>query len=102
MSEKRTVRALSRLQGRVYVCLKDAPTGEAFLRAAEDEGFTFGDGAKPTERHYAQVMAVNEDGTLHYVGATGMAAFAGSAEGLVRVDFDEFFKGKENFLIKKL
>ena len=46
MSVKRTVRALSRYEGRVYVYLKDHRVGEQFLRTAESEGFTFGDGAR--------------------------------------------------------
>ena len=101
MTEQRTVRELSRLPGRVYVYLKDGRTGEAFLKAAEAEGFRFGDGAKPTDRHYSQVMAVEGDGTIHYVGAMGMAAFAANADGLIRVDFDEYFKGNDGFFIKK-
>ena len=58
MSEKRTVTELSRLGGRVYVYLKDDCTGESFLKATEAEGFTFGDGVKPTDRHYSRVMAL--------------------------------------------
>ena len=101
MSDKRTVTNLSRLQGKVYVYLKDDRTGEAFLKAAEAEGFTFPDGAKPTDRHYAGVMAVNGDGTVNYVGAAGMAAFASGAERLgdrplIRVDFAEYSSGSEN------
>ena len=101
MSVKRTVRALSRYEGRVYVYLKDHRVGEQFLRAAESEGFTFGDGAKPTERHYAQVMAVRDDGTISFVGAMGMAAFGADAEGIVRVDFAQYLSGSEDFFINK-
>ena len=105
MSVKRTVRALSRYEGRVYVYLKDHRVGEQFLRAAESEGFTFGDGAKPTERHYAQVMAVvmavRDDGTISFVGAMGMAAFGADAEGIVRVDFAQCLSGSEDFFINK-
>ncbi len=105
MSEKRTVRELSRLQGRVYVFLKDDLTGERFLRAAEAEGFTFGDGVRPTERHYSQVMAVNADGTLCFVGGAGMTAFGAKAAQvgdcpLVRVDFDRYLSGEDPFILE--
>lgn len=102
MTMQRTVRELSRLPGRVYVYLKDECTGSAFLSAAENEGFTFSDGAKPTQRHYSRVMAVSSDGTIHYVGAMGMAAFGANAEGLLRVDFAEYFKGSDGYFIKNL
>ena len=101
MSDKRTVRDLSRIQGRVYVYLKDKRTGEQFLRAAESEGFTFGDGVRPTQRHYAQVMAVRDDGTISFVGAMGMAAFGADAEGIVQVDFAQYLSGSEDFFINK-
>ena len=100
-NERRTVRDLSRLSrfhGRVYVYLKDDRTGEQFLRAAEAEGFTFGDAAKPTQRHYAAVMAVNENGTINYVGAAGMAAFGVKAERIIRVDFAGYSNGGEYLL----
>ena len=100
MSDKRTVRDLSRIQGRVYVYLKDKQTGEQFLRAAQAEGFTFGDGAKPSDRHYSTVMAVKPDGTLHYVGAMGMEAFGAHYDGIVRVDFAEYMEGSEEFFVK--
>lgn len=99
MSDKRSLRALSRLQGRVYVYLKDDRTGEAFLRAAEGERFTFGDGVKPTDRQYASVMAVNDDGTINYVGAMGMAAFGAKADGVVRIDFSEYLRESEDFFM---
>ena len=102
MSEKRTVTELSRLGGRVYVYLKDDCTGESILKATEAEGFTFGDGVKPTDRHYSRVMAVHADGTINYVGAMGMVAFGANADGMVRVDFSEYLKGSDDFFIEKL
>lgn len=98
MSNERTIRNLCRIHGRVYVYLKDDRTGEQFLRTAEAEGFTFGDSAKPTQRHYAAVMAVNENGTINYVGAAGMAAFGAKAEGIIRVDFAGYSNGGEYLL----
>ena len=58
----KTIRELSKTNGRVYVYLRTPELGERFLRQAEQEGFTFGDGEKPTARQYAEVMAVNRDG----------------------------------------
>lgn len=98
MSEKRTVRELSMLGEKVYVYLKDESTGETFLQAAEAEGFTFGDGAKPTQRHWSSVMAVDSDGTIHYVCAMGMMGFGAKAKEILRVDFAAFYRGDGEYL----
>ena len=47
----KTIKELASTGERVYVHLKDEETAMSFLRQAESEGFTFGDGMKPTERH---------------------------------------------------
>ena len=71
----RSVSALAKLPGRVYVQLPSDQIGTLFLAAAEAEGFSFGDGAAPTSRPYETFMAVNHDKTLNYVGVIGRIAF---------------------------
>ena len=66
-----------------------------YTRQAEAEGFTFGDGVKPTERDYAEVMAINHDCTINYVGAVGMMAYSSGAKlignkQLIRIEFEEW------------
>ena len=55
---------LSTYSGRIYVYLADGETGKRFLHDAEDEGFTFADGVKPTEREPDGIFAVNDDMTI--------------------------------------
>ena len=98
MSDKRTLIALIQLGESVFVYQKDDPTGEAFLREAEAEGFVFGDGVKPTARHYATVMAIHPEGFIHYVGAVGMAAFQAKAENIVMVDYAAYRDGSKAFI----
>ena len=100
---ERTLRALAKLDGRVYVYLANDEAGKAFLAQAEAEGLLFEDGAAPTSRPYATVMAINHDSTLNYVGANGMIAFqAGTdtigSEKLVRVDYEKYVSGAEGYL----
>ncbi len=87
----RTVRELSQLDGRVFVYLRDRETALRFLREAEREGFTFGDGAKPTEREPDDIYALHPDGTLNYTGFVGHMAFRSAdtigGEVLVKVDY---------------
>lgn len=65
---RRTLTDLRRSpDGGVCILLRDAKTGERFLRDAQGEGVTIG-GGKPTAHPYAQVMALH-DGTITYVGA---------------------------------
>lgn len=46
----RNVTELSKLNGKVYVYLRNEVIERRFLQDAENEGFTFGDGEKPTAR----------------------------------------------------
>ena len=102
----KTIFELSQLEGRVYVYLANVAVGEQFMKQAEDEGFTFGDGATPTERCYAEVMAVNKDKTINYVGTNGRIAFGAGAkkigdQDLIRVDFAKYLTGEENYYYER-
>ena len=100
----RTVKNISGMEGRAYVYLSNDEIGNKFMQMAEDEGFTFGDGVKPTERQYAEVMAVNHNATINYVGVNGRMAFGSGAktigdEVLIRIDFEKYLSGDESYLI---
>ena len=70
-----SITELSQLPGRVYVHLTTLEMETRFLQQTEAEGFTFPDGAKPTSREPAEIMAVNSDHTINYVGSNGRIAF---------------------------
>ena len=79
---------------------------KAFLAQAETEGMLFGTSAKPTDNPYATVMAINHDGTLNYVGTNGMIAFQTDTdtigrEKLIRVDYEKYVSGAEDFNFSK-
>ena len=100
----RTIRNISEMDGRTYVYLANDEIGNKFMQMAEDEEFTFGDGVKPTERQYAEVMAVNHNSTINYVGANGRMAFGSGVktigdEVLIRIDFEKYLSGDESYLI---
>ena len=91
----KTIRELSKMNGRVYVYLRTPELRERFLRQAEQEGFTFCDGAKPTARPAADVMAINHDGAINYVGTNGRIAFGSGAtqiggETLIRINCETY------------
>ena len=85
----KTIKELASTGERVYVHLKDEETAMKFLHQAESEGFTYGDGMKPTERHWSDLYAIHLDGTLNYVGSVGRIEYASEADSCVRVEYQE-------------
>ena len=85
----KTIKELASMGERVYVHLKDEKTTMSFLRQAESEGFTFGDGVSPTDRHWSDLYAIHPDGTLNYVGSVGRIEYASGADSCVRVEYQE-------------
>ena len=92
-----TIKQLAKMDGRVYVFFKTDELCREFLFQAEQEGFTFQDGAKPTERHTSDIIAVNNDFTINYVGSVGHVAFGSNVKrigenNLIRIDYKEYIK----------
>ena len=83
----KTIKELASLGERVYVYLKDEETAQRFLHDAETEGFTFGDGVKPTDRHWSDLCAIHPDGTLNYVGTIGRIEYDSGADSVMRIDY---------------
>ncbi len=91
----KTITELSRLNGRVYVHLPTDELAKQFMQQAESEGFTFGDGVKPTRRYATEVMAVNPDHTINYVGIAGHIAYGCGVDTvigrpLIRIPYGEW------------
>ncbi|MCI7450827.1 MAG: hypothetical protein MSD68_14250 [Blautia sp.] len=90
----RNVTELSKLKGKVYVYLRNEVVADKFLRDAENEGFTFGDGAKPTTRPGNNLYVVNNDWTISHVGMAGHVAYQSAKmvgdQMLIRVDYEKY------------
>ena len=89
----------------MYVYLKDEVIARRFLQDAENEGFTFGDGEKPTARPGNNLYVVNRNWTISHVGWAGHMAFQSAKyvgeQELIRVDYERYLLGEENFVINK-
>ena len=81
------IKELANMGERVYVHLKDEETAMRFLCQAESDGFTFGDGVKPTNRHYSDLYAIHTNGILSYVGAIGHVEFGSGSNSVLRIDY---------------
>lgn len=88
----KTIKELASRGERVYVYLKDEETAQRFLHDAETEGFTFGDGVKPTDRHWSDLYAIHPDSTLNYVGSVGRIEYGSGADSVVRIDYGEIIQ----------
>ena len=103
---KRTIEELMSLPGRVYVYLEDEETAEEFFVKAEEEGFVFGDGEKPSRKQRDCIIAVNKNRTLNYVGFAGHAAFGSGAkmlgdEPLIRINYRRYPSGDWDYIYGK-
>ena len=102
----RTIANLLNLDGRVYVYVPSKNIRRLFLKNAQDEGFRFGDGVKPTRRRaYDDIYALNKDFTLNFVGSIGHFAFHHpnffDNDKLIRIDYSAYLSGAENYIIEK-
>ena len=96
----RTIKSLLNQKGRVYVFLRDTETALRFIRMAEGEGFTYGDGAALSSREISDIYALNGDFTVNTVGFAGHMAFYAKSGRIVRVDFAEYVSGGDDYILK--
>ncbi len=78
---------------KIYVYLATEDLCKDFFEQAEKEGFTFGDGVRPTQKHTSDIIAVNNDMTMNYVGFVGRVAFQAANkignQPLIKIDYRE-------------
>lgn len=114
---KRTITALlnvkqksvvSRIKNReqprhIYVYCRSKNIAGLFLKNAEEEGFTFGDGLLPTEREADNIFAINPDFTISYTGWAGHVLFKNGrksfAGNIVRIDYGKYLSGARDYLM---
>ena len=100
----RTLTALSRLDGRVYVYCSDRRTLQRFIEDAENEYFHYRDGVSLLERKPDSIMALNRDRTVNYIGYAGTLAFRTASmvgdQPLIRVDYRKYVAGEEDFIYR--
>ncbi len=102
--KERTIENLLSIKGRTYVYLPNKHVAELFLKNAEAEGFTFGDGVKPTEREMDDIFRIFPNRTICYVGFIGHLAFRNIGyrveEPLTWVDYQKYISKESNYIVK--
>lgn len=90
---------LSTHTGRIYIYLATDDISKRFLQDAENEGFTFRDGVKPTQREADCIFAINDDMTINYVGFVGHVAYQAANnignQPLVKIDYRDILNRAE-------
>ncbi len=96
MSKIKTL--LSANTGKIYVYLAAEDICKHFFEEAEKEGFTFGDGVRPTQKHTSDIIAVNDDMTINYVGFIGHIAFQAAnkidSQPLIKIDYRKILQSQ--------
>ena len=100
----RTVGSLLSLDGQIFVFFRSRNIFNLFLKHAEQDGFTFQDGTKPTDCSQMDLIALHDDWTLNHVGWAGHMLFRNPAAllgetPLIRVDYGKYLAGREDYII---
>ena len=84
---------------RIYIYLATTDIGKRFLQDAENEGFMFRDGVKPTQREADSIFAINDDMTINYVGFVGHVAYQAADKignkPLIKIDYRDILNRAE-------
>ncbi|MCC8098648.1 MAG: hypothetical protein LIO78_01090 [Clostridiales bacterium] len=104
--ENRTLTALTKLNGRVYIYCGDRKTQQQFIEDAENEYFHYGDGVSLQERMPDSIMALNKDKTVNFIGFAGTMAFhyadhfntGKDSIPLIKVDYRKYAAGCQDFI----
>ena len=102
--ENRTIKNLAEMDGRVYLYFSSKETKRRFMRQAANEGVTFQDGVCVMARPNDNIMALNHDMTVNFIGFAGNMAFRHPEavvgdERLIRVDFQKYMDGENEYIL---
>ena len=76
----------------VYVHTPSKALAKDFLKQAEQEGFLFSDGKRPTKKPLDDYYALHQDLTMNYIGFIGRLRYNSNDNGIRRVEYQDLFK----------
>lgn len=95
----RTIRELIGKEEKVYILLRNKPIRYRFMADAAMEGNTYGDGTPATDREVDDIMALCPNGTICFLGWAGHMCYRLRKEHTLRIDYEKFITGAEDYLI---
>ena len=97
----RTIKELISNEKKVYILLKTKAIQYRFMSDAEREGITYGDKVTATERHVDDIMALQPDGTICFLGWAGRMCYHYARQNnIVRVDYEKYVSGNADYMVK--
>ena len=75
----------------VYVHTPSKALAKDFLKQAEQEGFLFSDGKRPTKQPLDDYYALHQDLTMNYIGYIGRLRYNSNDDGILRVEYQDLF-----------
>jgi len=95
----RTIRKLIQEDKKVYILLKDKATQYRFMSDAEHEGISYGDGMLATERQVDDIMSLQSNGTICFLGWAGRICYHyAKQQNVIRVDYHKYISGEDYIL----
>jgi len=95
----RTIKKLNNQEKKVYILLKNDAIRYRFMSDATYEGITYGDGVSAIERPVDEIMALQKDGTICFLGWAGHMCYHNAKDQALRIDYERYIKGKENYIL---
>ena len=92
----KSVSELGKMDGKVYLSFDSDRECRDFYERAKREGMTWTDGKSPTEKNLTDLVAINHDNQICFVGIAGRTAIQGKAknvgnEKLIVIRYSEYF-----------
>lgn len=96
----RRIRDLIDGEHSIYLFLATRDAMQHFQRQAKKEWINYGDGVHATKRKSRQIMRLLNDGTICFVGYTGIMRYYHSTEdNVLRIDYEKYIIGEDNYFI---
>lgn len=95
----RTIRQLINSNKKVYIFLKNKGIQSRFMSDAEREGITFGDKVKPTKRQADDIMALNADETICFLGWAGRMCYHYGSNTAIRIDYEKYIDDADDYVV---
>lgn len=97
----RTIKDLINPEKKVYVFLRTKAIRYRFMSDAEREEITYGDGIKATDRPVEDIMALQPDGTICFLGWAGRMCYHHSKNTAIRIDYEKYVDDEMSYIIKE-
>ena len=95
----RTIKELINQEKKVYILLKNDAVRYRFMSDAAYEGITYSDGVSTIERTVDEIMALQKDGTICFLGWAGRMCYHHAQNQAIRINYEKYIDGRDDYII---